>query len=145
MTDESLGARRKRELEKAQSAFPVIVQGLRADQEPVSLSAEIAQRFHVDEVLAYRWVDIIGSRFRHAVRRTAILGLGFLWAALMLIVAAIVPVVVGNPGTAGLFGIPLWLELAVCGVVSGAVGLFVALRARYLVLRGPETSKGSAE
>ena len=119
---------REREQRIAQEAEPVILELLARGRELREVAEEVARRWEIDEIKAYRWASFIDERQQKRRRRIALSALSLTW--LGAIGAAI--------GAAALLFVATtvaWFVVTGAGLLLAIPALLVALLARRIAYR----------
>lgn len=82
---DDLASERQREEEVAREIRPLVLGRLRSGDEPLGISAAIAERHAVDPRKAYKWVTIMAETYERRRKRLVALGLVLLWVGILAV------------------------------------------------------------
>jgi hypothetical protein len=122
--DESIQEQRAREAQAAKEALPHMLEGLRANEEALTIAHAEAERTGLELKKVYRWVEYVAEEFEKRRKRHAIRGAVLLWSGFAAVVVSAALLLFGG----GLSGAG-WTLPAAGGVLIGA-GLYIAATAR---------------
>lgn len=119
---------REREQRIAAEAEPEIIRALGEGRELQEIAGEIAGRYEIDEIKAYRWVTYIDQRYQRRRKRIALTALSIMWVgAIALVVGVVALLFVAST--------LVWVLLTGIGALLAVPALTIALLARRIAYR----------
>ncbi|MFW6337661.1 MAG: hypothetical protein ACOC25_01945 [Alkalispirochaetaceae bacterium] len=119
---------REREQRIAAEAEPEIVRALAEGRELREIAEEIARRYELDEIKAYRWSSYIDQRYQKRRKRIALIALSIMWAgAIALMVGVVALLFIATT--------VVWAVVTGIGALVALPALIVALLARRIAYR----------
>ena len=114
---------RLRDLERSRLVVPVLVRGFRRGGDPVELADEVANRYGLDSLQAYRWAGTVFEQLERSRRRFAGIFMAAMWSGAAALIVVVAGVIVGRipRGTSGIPAI-LIADFAAAMVIVGIVG-----------------------
>lgn len=129
LKDMTVAEQHRREQEEYRRFLPEIAEGIRGNEERVSLSLRLSERAEqADQKLLYRWIQLTEEKLEARRRRDAAVLAGGMWIGVMAVVVPVVGAVLGR------FSFSSPLLVAVTGVGS-VVAIAAALRLRGVTRR----------
>ncbi|MEX2445372.1 MAG: hypothetical protein WD492_17365 [Alkalispirochaeta sp.] len=125
----TVAEQQRREQEEYRRLLPTIVEGLRRDEEPVSLSLSLAENAtEADQKLLYRWIQLTDEKLDAQRRREAtLLALG-MWIGVLAVVVPVVGVLLGRFSFAS-------SAVIAAVVLGGGIAVAAAFRLRGVTRR----------
>ncbi len=119
---------REREQRIAAEAEPEIIRALGEGRELQEIAGEIAGRYEIDEIKAYRWVTYIDQRYQRRRKRIALTALSIMWVgAIALVVGVVALLFVAST--------LVWVVVTGIGALLTVPALTIALLARRIAYR----------
>lgn len=119
---------RERERRIAAEVEPLILEALSQGRELREVAEEVAHRYELDEVKAYRWTSYIDESRQKRRKRIALVALGVTWLGAIATVAGVVALLFVATTAA-------WILVTGLGLLFAIPGLIVALFARKIAYR----------
>lgn len=126
-------SQREREQRIAEEAEPVILEALARGRELREVAEEVARRWEIDEIKAYRWAAYIDERHQRTRRRIAMISLSITWLGAIAAVAGAAALLFVTTTVA-------WVVLTGAGLLLAIPALLVALLARRIAYRRSKRS-----
>jgi uncharacterized membrane protein len=119
---------REREQRIAREAEPMILDALAEGRETREVAEEVARRYEIDEVKAYRWTHYIEEGQQKTRKRIALTALGVTWlGAIAAVVGGVALIFVATT--------VVWFVVTGVGILLALPALLVATLARKIAYR----------
>lgn len=119
---------REREQRIAAEAEPEIIEALGDGRELQEVAEEIAERYGLDEIKAYRWTSYIDERYRKRKNRIALIAVSIMWfGAIVLVVGVVALLFVAST--------ILWGVIAGLGALIALPAVIIAFLSRKIAYR----------